>query len=152
MGVVVSVSSKGLLLISTIPELRFLRARQLNYDEGYVPTKIVIAEEMGYIVVFLAKDGNTLIQNLTINGTFIKEVAIMGVVSDAVSYITPAYLDMIAILSGTYLVLIDAFTLEVWKRIKHGDELIKVQYHTETGNIVVATSDHLVLLIPTFFM
>ena len=79
-----------MLHISTIPNLRFLRAHQLDIKESMKPVRVVIAEEMGYIAVFFESNNSTLIHNYTINARFIREITFPFIAADAIAYVNPS--------------------------------------------------------------
>lgn len=150
-GIVAALGQDGVLIVLTIPDLRFLKAQNLEIPEGAVPKSIVICDEMGYIIVFHELEGKTLVQNLTVNGTKIGKATLDGKFRAAIPYVNPQFVDIVALATSKKTIFfIDAFTLGIINNQKCETEIVDLAFHQDSYSIVASTPENNVFVIQTF--
>ena len=145
-GVAVSVSINGNFVVSTIPQLSFIRKVSLNLPKGVEPSQVIVTHAMGYIV-FTA--GN-IVMSFTINGRKNSERVFDSNIVNACTFQSLHYTDVIGVVTETNQIeFLSAQSLETIKVLcKPKEKITKIEFNSELRVLISAAESSLVYFFP----
>jgi hypothetical protein len=144
----------GSIVISSV--LDGTKVRVVKLEEGCVASRILITRSWGFIVAAVKEARESATQDWiflwTVNGTFIRKIAIDKGVAAWCTWATPADFDWLLVADNQRrLFAMEVFDLELTKSVweaRSGVEVVAVSYFTEEGVAGIVQSDGQVDLVP----
>ena len=153
-GVVVGVSRDGMMTTFMLPDLRYIRSKDMELPPEYKAKSVVVTQCEGNIVISAEKESDdtqsTLFKTFTINGELISTNEFNFTTSSIVSVSTNTCFDRLLVLTDQNTVtLFDIHPLRAIRVVYRQESPIATFFfHKQTGNIIASDYHGCIFVIP----